>query len=95
LSLTGATGGEKVERHPERRFPAAFAKFKEKRLEELKSEQPGLRKQQREDLAYKEFQKHPDNPYNQVTASYDTSKDELREIREMERAKVEGRLAGK
>ncbi|KAI9851869.1 MAG: hypothetical protein M1824_002464 [Vezdaea acicularis] len=95
LSLTADNTSDNVDRHPERRFPAAWAKFKAQRTEELKEEQPGLRKQQREDLAYKEFQKHPDNPHNQVNAKFDTTKEELREIKEREREKVEKRLVEK
>jgi hypothetical protein len=38
--------------------------------------QPGLRLQQYHDLLYKQFQKHPDNPFNQVTVSYDATKED-------------------
>ncbi|KAF9234502.1 hypothetical protein BU15DRAFT_78987 [Melanogaster broomeanus] len=65
-----------IERHPERRFKAAFEAYKEKEMPNLKVEHPGLRLQQYQDLLYKQFQKSPDNPFNQVTVSYDASKDE-------------------
>lgn len=32
----------------------------------IKEERPGMRSQQYHDALYKEFQKHPDNPFNQV-----------------------------
>ncbi|KAI9889770.1 MAG: hypothetical protein M1814_004972 [Vezdaea aestivalis] len=94
LTLTSASSGP-VDRHPERRFAAAFKKFKDARVEELKSEQPGLRGKQRDELAYKEFKAHPDNPFNMVSAKFDSSKEEVRDIKEAEREGVERRLAEK
>ena len=93
LDLTNGNNGEKVDRHPERRFKAAYAAFEERRLEEMKDEK-GLRRQQKVDQIRKEFEKHPDNPFNQVAGTYNMSKEELKELREGERAKIEGRLAG-
>ncbi|KAK0569770.1 hypothetical protein OC861_000607 [Tilletia horrida] len=63
-----------IERHPERRFKAAFEAFKERRIPELRKENPGLRLQQVQELAYKEFQKSDENPFNQVHLSYDADK---------------------
>ncbi|KAF8437461.1 hypothetical protein L210DRAFT_3622166 [Boletus edulis BED1] len=65
-----------IERHPERRFKAAFEAYKETELPNLKVEHPGLRLQQYHDILYKQFQKSPDNPFNQVTVAYDASKEE-------------------
>ncbi|BFZ55074.1 hypothetical protein PYCC9005_002113 [Savitreella phatthalungensis] len=97
LSLTNKKGGPvsamDIEKHPERRFKAAYTAFEEKRISEMKEEGLGLRLQQMKDLCYKEFQKHPDNPFNQVTARHDASKDELKAIAEHERRKTEQRLA--
>ena len=96
LSLTSANQNlEKVDKHPERRFKAAYAAFEARRLPEIEEERPGLRKQQRIDIARKEFEKSPDNPFNQVNARFDTTKEELQEIKEREREKVEARLAEK
>ena len=96
LSLTSANqNSEKVDKHPERRFKAAYAAFEARRLPEIEEERPGLRKQQRIDIARKEFEKSPDNPFNQVSARFDTTKVELQEIKEREREKVEARLAEK
>lgn len=53
----------------------------------------GLRLNQRKERISKEFEKSPDNPFNQVAATYNASRDELAELREKERAKIEGRLA--
>ncbi|KAF4974047.1 hypothetical protein FDECE_18707, partial [Fusarium decemcellulare] len=69
LSLTTGTDEGKVDRHPERRFPAAYAKYEERRLQEMKQDGSGvgLRMEQRKNRIRKEFEKHPDNPFNQVT----------------------------
>ncbi|KAE8222340.1 hypothetical protein CF319_g4443 [Tilletia indica] len=63
-----------IERHPERRFKAAFEAFKERRIPEMRKENPGLRLQQVQELAYKEFQKSEENPFNQVHLNYDADK---------------------
>jgi len=93
LSLT-SNNQEKVDRHPERRFPAAYKAYEEQRLDEMKDEK-GLRRQQKIDQIRKEFEKHPDNPFNQVNATYNMSKDEVRELREGEKEKKEALLSGK
>ncbi|ORY08539.1 hypothetical protein BCR34DRAFT_488655 [Clohesyomyces aquaticus] len=92
LDIT-SDGKDKVDRHPERRFKAAYTQYEERRLEEMKDEK-GLRRNQKVDQIRKEFEKHPDNPFNQVNAAYDTSKEELRAIQEAERQKKEKRLGG-
>jgi hypothetical protein len=91
----GNAGGNKVEKHPERRFPAAYARFEERRLEEMKEDGSGdgLRMNQRKVQIRKEFERHPDNPFNQTTATYNATKEELREIRAGEAAAIESRLA--
>lgn len=93
LSLTGGAN-DKVDRHPERRFKAAYTAFEERRLEEMKDEK-GLRRQQKIDQIRKEFEKHPDNPFNQVAATYNMNKEEVAALREEEKAKKEQLLAGK
>lgn len=98
LSLTGGSSdAAKVDRHPERRFKAAYAAFEERRLKEAEADgsMAGLRLKQKQEKLRKEFERSPENPFNQVTAAYDTSKDELREIREREKAKIETRLSEK
>ncbi|KAI4121690.1 MAG: hypothetical protein LQ338_006221 [Usnochroma carphineum] len=93
LSLTtGASSSEKVERHPERRFKAAYAVYEARRMPELEEETKGLRRQQKIDVIRKEFEKSPENPFNQVTVAHDASREEIREARAREREKVEARL---
>ncbi|KAI5984190.1 DUF1014-domain-containing protein [Pisolithus marmoratus] len=65
-----------IERHPERRFKAAFETYKERELPKVKEDHPGLRLQQYHDMLYKQFQKSPENPFNQVTVAYDATKEE-------------------
>jgi hypothetical protein len=90
LSLT-TKDNDKIDRHPERRFKAAYAQFEERRLEEMKDEK-GLRRQQKIDQIRKEFEKHPDNPFNQVSATYNMTREEIAELREGEKSKKETRL---
>lgn len=61
-------------------------------MPEIEQENPGLRKNQREQICRKEFEKSEENPFNQVHGSYDMSKPEMGRLREQERGKIEGRL---
>lgn len=45
-----------LEKHPERRFKAAFEAYKEREMPRIKQERPGMRSQQYHDALYKEFQ---------------------------------------
>jgi hypothetical protein len=95
LSLaTGSSDSAKIDKHPERRFKAAYAAFEERRLAEMDADGSGagLRQNQKKDRIRKEFEKSEENPFNQVSARYDASKDELRELREQEKSKIETRL---
>ncbi|GAB1318943.1 hypothetical protein MFIFM68171_09153 [Madurella fahalii] len=96
LSLT-ASSDAKIDKHPERRYKAALAQFEERRLKEMEDDGSGvgLRLNQKKEKIKKEFEKSPENPFNQLTARYDASKDELAQLREQERAKIEARLASK
>ena len=93
LDALNITSGnqDKIDRHPERRFKAAYTQFEERRLEEMKDEK-GLRRQQKIDQIRKEFEKHPDNPFNQVAGTYNMSKEEMAALRESEKQKLEDRL---
>jgi hypothetical protein len=96
LSLTADTG-TKIDRHPERRFKAAFAAYEERRLQEMETDGSGqgLRQNQKREKIRKEFEKSEENPFNQASAAYDASKEELKELREAEKRKIELRLAEK
>ncbi|KAL4981535.1 hypothetical protein BDW68DRAFT_83098 [Aspergillus falconensis] len=91
LSLT-SKDTSKIDRHPERRYKAAYAAFEARRLPEIEAENPGLRRQQRIELVKKEFDKSEENPFNQVHVAFDASRDEVAAVREAERKKTEARL---
>jgi hypothetical protein len=55
-------------------------------------DEKGLRRNQKIDRIRDEFKKHPDNPFNQVNATYDMSKEEIEQLKEGERLKKETRL---
>jgi hypothetical protein len=96
LSLT-ADSAAKIDKHPERRFKAALAAFEERRLKEMEEDGSGqgLRQNQKREKIRKEFEKSEENPFNQVSARYDASKEELKEIRDQEKQKIEARLSEK
>ncbi|EKM56088.1 uncharacterized protein PHACADRAFT_209585 [Phanerochaete carnosa HHB-10118-sp] len=81
-----------IEQHPERRFKAAFEAYKEQELPNLKVERPGLRLAQYQEVLFKQFQKSPDNPFNQTAISYDASKEEKVEALRRKQEAVENRL---
>ncbi|KAF9018259.1 hypothetical protein BGZ52_004420, partial [Haplosporangium bisporale] len=100
-SSTGGSGqapittgkGKDVDRHPERRFKAAFAAYVEREMPILKQEHPGLRQNQMQDLLYKQFQKSPENPFNQANVlAYDANKQEEREHIDSRKSEIANRL---
>lgn len=97
LSLTTGGDSTKIDKHPERRFKAAFAAYEERRMKEMDEDGSGqgLRQNQKKDRIRKEFEKSPENPFNQVSAAYDASKDDIKALKEAEKAKIEARLGGK
>ena len=61
-------------------------------MPELEEEHKGLRKNQRIELIRKEFERSPENPFNQANARFDSTREEIKEIKEKERDKTEARL---
>lgn len=57
---------EYVDKHPEKHMKAAYAAFEERRLKQLKEENPTLRLSQLKQMLFKEWQKSPENPLNQA-----------------------------
>jgi len=88
----GAKAASTVETHPERRFKAAFEAYKERELPALRKDRPGMRLQQYHDILYKDFQKSPDNPFNQVMAAYDAKKEDKVAVLKKQRDETEQRL---
>lgn len=93
LALGTGKGDDKVDRHPERRFKKAYTDYETRRLEELKDEK--LRRNQKIEMIYKEFKTHPDNPFNQVSAKFNSTREEIADIKAAEKSEVEKRLAEK
>lgn len=97
LDLTGGSGSDmKLDRHPERRFAAAYKVYEERRLPEVKTEHPGLRRNQQIELIRKEFEKSEENPFNQQgNVRYDASKAELSDAKKQHKDRIENRLGEK
>ena len=62
-------------------------------MPEVEEEHKGLRKNQRIELIRKEFERSPENPFNQANARFDSTREEIKDIKEQERDKTEARLA--
>jgi len=84
-----------IEKHPERRFKAAFNAYVERELPNIREEQPGLRLQQYRDLLFKQFQKSPENPFNQATVEYNATNEEKVEVLRQRQDEVRERLREK
>jgi hypothetical protein len=95
LSVAAGPENTKIDRHPERRYRAAYTTFEARRLPEIELEHPGLRKQQRIEICRKEFDKSEWNPFNKASVSYDASREEIARVKEAEREKIVERLAEK
>ena len=97
LSLAGGAANDtKLDRHPERRYAAAYKVYEERRLPEVKTENPGLRRNQQIEVIRKEFEKSEENPFNQQgNVRYDASKDELAEAKRQHKEGIEKRLGEK
>jgi hypothetical protein len=96
LELAGDGKSSKIDRHPERRFKAAFAAYEARRAAEVEQDgsMKGLRQQQRKEAFRKEFEKSDENPFNQARVDYDATQEDVGEVRQKERAKIEQRLGG-
>jgi len=81
-----------VEKHPERRFKASFNAYVDRELPNIRAEQPGLRLQQYKDLLFKQFQKSPENPFNQTTVEYNATSEEKVEALRKRQDEIRDRL---
>ena len=57
---------EAKDKHPEKRRKTAFANFEKRRIKEGRNENPELKLSQVREMVFKEWQKSPENPMNQV-----------------------------
>ncbi|KAL3792700.1 hypothetical protein ACHAW5_005805 [Stephanodiscus triporus] len=67
LSVMSLGGGEGTgdDRHPEKRMKAAYKAYEERMMPEMKSQYPGLKRQQYLDKIFASWKKSPENPLNQ------------------------------
>ncbi|WVR08651.1 hypothetical protein IAU60_005709 [Kwoniella sp. DSM 27419] len=72
----GSKAAISIDAHPERRFKAAFEAYLDREMPILKEEHKGLRQNQMRDMLYKQFQKAPENPFNQAKIAYNATKEE-------------------
>jgi hypothetical protein len=69
LAVLAVSEKEGDEKRPEKRVKAAWLAFEERELPGIKAEKPGLRIRQYQDMLWKQWQKHPDNPLVQAAAA--------------------------
>uniref|UniRef100_A0A182W0H9 HMG box domain-containing protein n=1 Tax=Anopheles minimus TaxID=112268 RepID=A0A182W0H9_9DIPT len=55
-----------ADRHPEKRMKAAYKAYEEEELKRLKQEHPSLKLSQLKQMIFKNWQKAPENPMNQI-----------------------------
>ncbi|KAJ1964028.1 hypothetical protein H4R35_007182 [Dimargaris xerosporica] len=91
-SKPASMGGTELDRHPERRHKAAYAAYEERELPILKQEYKGLRLTQLKQMLWKNWQKSPENPFNQAHLAYNASRQEADTLVEETRSKIESRL---
>jgi hypothetical protein len=87
-----APSNSEIDKHPERRAKAAFKAYEEIQLPILKEEHPGLRLSQLKELLFKNWQKAPENPFNQVHATYNAKASVIQEYSNKEVEKNLDRL---
>ncbi|RIA88971.1 hypothetical protein C1645_773649 [Glomus cerebriforme] len=87
------TNSANIEKHPERRFKAAFRAYEEQEMPKLRKENPGLRYTQLHNILFENFKKSPENPFNQANVSrYNANKDEINNLIGAARMDIENRL---
>ncbi|CAG8441982.1 15222_t:CDS:2 [Funneliformis caledonium] len=93
LSNSVPISAANIERHPERRFKAAFRAYEERELAKLKEENPGLRYTQLHNILFENFKKSPENPFNQANVlRHNATKEESDKMIEAARQDIENRL---
>lgn len=65
LKISTASDSKVADRNPEKRMKGAYLAFEERRMAEMKVDQPGLKRSQYKDKLWKEWQKSAENPMNQ------------------------------
>ncbi|KAI2469416.1 hypothetical protein F4781DRAFT_394698 [Annulohypoxylon bovei var. microspora] len=89
---------DKIDRNATKRVGAAYAAFEEKRLKEMKEDgtAKAMRLSSRKEQIRKEFANSPENPLrNRLNVKYNATKEEIKEIKQEEKARVEALYTAK
>lgn len=65
-ALTVLKLNEPADKHPEKRMKAAFLAYQAEYLPILRKENPSLKLSQVKEILWKQWEKAPENPFNQV-----------------------------
>lgn len=65
-ALSGLSVDDGQDKHPEKRLRAAFTAYEQANLPILRQENPGLKLSQYKEMLWKQWQKSPENPLNQI-----------------------------
>lgn len=99
LDITTTDNKVKIDRHPEKRKHAIREAWVKARLDELTAEGyfkiKGNKRSATLEKLYEDFESSPENPMNQVHGSYNMTQEEMAEIRDQEKEKIENRLTEK
>ncbi|OIR57730.1 MAG: uncharacterized protein A8A55_1491 [Amphiamblys sp. WSBS2006] len=77
VTTTAARKASEVDRHPERRVRAAYLRYEEEKLPELRKEFPSFKYSQYKNILSKTWKKAPENPMNQSHGSYRDSREDV------------------
>ncbi|KAI0450697.1 hypothetical protein F5B21DRAFT_507998 [Xylaria acuta] len=92
FDVIDASKNIKLELHPERRFPQAFAAFRERREKEMKEEGIKLKYSQRLERIRDEFSSSPENPFLQVHINHNATREEKQAAIQAEKERKESHL---
>ncbi|RYC63940.1 hypothetical protein CHU98_g2281 [Xylaria longipes] len=92
FDVIDASKNIKLEQHPERRFPAAFAAFRERREKEMKEEGIKLKYSQRLERIKEEFNNSPENPFLQAHVNHNATREEKQAAIHAEKERKESHL---
>ncbi|PVU94880.1 hypothetical protein BB559_002894 [Furculomyces boomerangus] len=82
-----------IDRHPERRHKAALKAYEDRELPILKEKYKGLRLQQLKQILWKEWQKSPENPFNQSQVTHNATQEEVSKVVGEHTEAIKSRLA--
>jgi hypothetical protein len=93
VSLSTGAAKDVLDKHPERRAKAAYAAYEEQHLPQMRKDNPSLRLTQVKEMLWKQWQKAPENPFNQAgILEYNATKEEAIDKMEALRKQTEDRL---